>query len=234
MVTGRIKLPDMLVEQSWLEALPDEFQKSYALALCMFVGNEYFAFKDSVYPPPHLIFDAFNTTPFHSVKAVILGQEPYSGPGQAMGLSFSVPRGVQFPSTLKNVLKEVKNDLDCKVLRHGNLEKWALQGVLLLNAVLTGRINENNANAHANIGWEQFTDAVIKTISEKKEGLVFLLWGEYAQEKIRLIDQTKHHILKAEHPSGATVKGGFFGCKHFSKTNQYLEQNGIGPIDWKF
>ncbi|RHN61542.1 putative uracil-DNA glycosylase [Medicago truncatula] len=233
MATGRIKLPDMLVEQSWLEALPGEFQKPYAPALCMFVQNEIFAFKDSVYPPSHLIFNALNTTPFHSVKAVILGQEPYDGPGQAMGLSYSVPEGVKVPSILKNVFKELKKDIGCSIPSHGNLEKWALQGVLLLNAVLTGRKNEDNLNSHANIGWEQFTDVVIKTISEKKEGVVFLMWGESAQEKIRLIDQTKHHILKAEHPSVLTVKRGFFGCKHFSKTNQLLEQKGFDPIDWQ-
>ncbi|KAK2381439.1 uracil-DNA glycosylase [Trifolium repens] len=226
-----VKLEELLVEESWLEALSCEFQKSYVVNLAKFVETEICSRDDYIYPPQHLIFNALNTTPFHSVKAVILGQDPYHGPGQAMGLSFSVPEGVKVPSSLVNIFKELKQDLGCSVPSHGNLEKWAVQGVLLLNAVLT--VRKHQANSHAKKGWEQFTDAVIKTISQKKEGVVFLLWGKSAQEKLRLIDATKHHILKAAHPSGLSANRGFFGCRHFSQTNQHLEQMGIGPIDWQ-
>ncbi|XP_054823504.1 LOW QUALITY PROTEIN: uracil-DNA glycosylase, mitochondrial [Prosopis cineraria] len=226
-----VNLEDLLVEETWLEALPGEFRKPYAKNLCQFVGREICGGAEAIYPPCHMIFNALNSTPFDKVKAVILGQDPYHGPGQAMGLSFSVPVGVKVPSSLVNIFKELKQDLGCSVPTHGNLEKWTAQGVLLLNAVLT--VRKHQANSHAKKGWEQFTDAVIKTISQKKEGVVFLLWGNSAQEKSRLIDTTKHHILKAAHPSGLSANRGFFGCRHFSKTNQLLEQMGIPPIDWQ-
>ncbi|KAJ7954512.1 Uracil-DNA glycosylase [Quillaja saponaria] len=184
-----------------------------------------------IYPPSHLIFNALNSTPFLRVKAVILGQDPYHGPGQAMGLSFSVPEGMKVPSSLVNIFKELNQDLGCSIPSHGNLEKWAVQGVLLLNSVLT--VRKHQANSHAKKGWEQFTDAVIETISEKKLGVVFLLWGNSAQQKSRLINPTKHHILKAAHPSGLSANRGFFGCRHFSRTNQLLEEMGISPIDWQ-
>ncbi|KAK4264147.1 hypothetical protein QN277_029475 [Acacia crassicarpa] len=228
---GHAKLEDLLVEETWLEALPGEFQKPYAKNLGQFVGREICNGADAIYPPSHMIFNALNSTPFDRVKAVILGQDPYHGPGQAMGLSFSVPVGVKVPSSLVNIFKELKQDLGCSVPSHGNLEKWTSQGVLLLNAVLT--VRKHQANSHAKKGWEQFTDAIIRTISQKKEGVVFLLWGNSAQEKSRLIDTTKHHILKAAHPSGLSANRGFFGCRHFSKTNQLLEQMGISPIDWE-
>ncbi|KEH30565.1 putative uracil-DNA glycosylase [Medicago truncatula] len=230
LASGCVKLEELLVEESWLEALPGEFQKDYAVNLSKFVETE-ICKDDYVYPPAHLIFNALNTTPFQSAKVVILGQDPYHGPGQAMGLSFSVPEGVKVPSSLVNIFKELKQDLGCSIPSHGNLEKWAVQGVLLLNAVLT--VRKHQANSHSKKGWEQFTDTVIKTISQKKEGVVFLLWGKSAQEKLRLIDATKHHILKAAHPSGLSANRGFFGCRHFSQTNKYLEQMGIGPIDWQ-
>ncbi|KAF4348605.1 hypothetical protein G4B88_024083, partial [Cannabis sativa] len=225
-------LEDLLVEDSWLEALPGELHKPYATTLSNFLQAESRASAAvHIYPPPQLIFNALNSTPFDNLKAVILGQDPYHGPGQAMGLSFSVPEGVKIPSSLLNIFKELKQDLGCSVPSHGNLEKWAVQGVLLLNAVLT--VRNHQANSHAKKGWEQFTDAVIKTISQKKEGVVFLLWGNSAQEKRRLIDESKHHILKAAHPSGLSAHRGFFGCRHFSRTNQLLEKMGIDPIDWQ-
>ncbi|XP_020214690.1 uracil-DNA glycosylase, mitochondrial isoform X2 [Cajanus cajan] len=210
--SGGVKLEELLVEETWLEALPAELQKPYALTLSKFVESEISTGDDVVYPPTHLIFNALNSTPFHRVKAVILGQDPYHGPGQAMGLSFSVPEGVKIPSSLVNIFKELHQDLGCSIPLHGNLQKWAVQGVLLLNAVLT--VRKHQANSHAKKGWEQFTDAVIKTISQKKEGVVFLLWGNSAREKSRLIDATKHHVLKAAHPSGLSANRGFFGCRH--------------------
>ncbi|KAL1806813.1 hypothetical protein ACET3Z_029881 [Daucus carota] len=226
-----LKLEELLVEETWLEALPSEFEKPYAKKLCEFVENEICGSGFPIYPPPHLIFNALNTTPFDRVKAVIIGQDPYHGPGQAMGLSFSVPEGIKVPSSLGNIYKELKQDLQCSIPSHGNLERWALQGVLLLNSVLT--VRQHQANSHAKKGWEQYTDAVIETISKKKRGVVFLLWGNYAQVKSRLIDGTKHHILKAAHPSGLSANRGFFGCRHFSRTNQLLEEMGMSPIDWQ-
>ncbi|XAR63986.1 Uracil-DNA glycosylase [Bertholletia excelsa] len=229
-----LKLEQLLVEETWLEALDGEFQKPYAKNLCAFVDREICGGGDNsvpIYPPLHLIFNAFNTTPFDRVKAVIIGQDPYHGPGQAMGLAFSVPEGVKVPSSLVNIYKELNQDLCCKVPSHGNLERWAVQGVLLLNAVLT--VRQHQANSHAKKGWEQFTDAVIKAISQKKKGVVFLLWGNYAQAKSRLIDETKHHILKAAHPSGLSANKGFFGCRHFSRANKLLEEMGMSAIDWQ-
>ncbi|KAI5353479.1 PREDICTED: uracil-DNA glycosylase [Prunus dulcis] len=226
-----VKLEELLVEETWLEAFPSELQKPYAKTLSKFVENEICGGALPIYPPTHLIFNALNSTPFDRVKAVILGQDPYHGPGQAMGLSFSVPEGVKVPSSLVNIFKELHQDLGCSIPSHGNLEKWAVQGVLLLNAVLT--VRNHQANSHAKKGWEQFTDAVIKTISQKREGVVFLLWGNSAQQKSKLIDESKHHILKAAHPSGLSANRGFFGCRHFSRTNQLLEEMGIPSIDWQ-
>ncbi|XP_065851857.1 uracil-DNA glycosylase, mitochondrial [Euphorbia lathyris] len=228
---GYVKLEELLVEETWVEALPGELQKSYAKTLCKFLESEISCGTVPIFPPQHLIFNALNSTPFDSVKAVIIGQDPYHGVGQAMGLSFSVPNGVKAPSSLGNIFKELKQDLGCSIPSHGNLEGWALQGVLLLNTVLT--VRSNQANSHAKRGWEHFTDSVIKTISQKKEGVVFLLWGRSAQEKSRLIDETKHHILKAAHPSGLSANRGFFGCRHFSRANKLLEQQGTPPIDWQ-
>lgn len=227
---GYVKLQELLIEETWLEALPGEFEKTYAGNLCKFVEKE-ISGGVPIYPPLHLIFNALNTTAFDRIKAVIIGQDPYHGPGQAMGLSFSVPKGVKVPSSLLNIYKELKQDLGCSIPLHGNLEQWAVQGVLLLNAVLT--VRHHQANSHANKGWEQFTDAIIKTISKKKEGVVFILWGNYAQAKARLVDETKHHILKSAHPSGLSANRGFFGCRHFSQTNQLLEKMGMPPIEWQ-
>ncbi|KAJ6899901.1 hypothetical protein NC652_026142 [Populus alba x Populus x berolinensis] len=258
--SGHVNLEELLVEDTWREVLPGELEKSYFKNLCKFVESEISNGSVAIYPPQHLIFNALNSTPFHTLKAVIIGQDPYHGPGQAMGLSFSVPQGVKAPSSLVNIFKELKQDLGCTIPSHGNLEKWSIQGVLLLNTVLT--VRNHQANSHSKKGWEHFTDAVIKTISQKKEGVVFLLWGNSAQEKsklketrvhlgvefpnryavveligseacIRLIDQTKHHILKAAHPSGLSANRGFFGCRHFSRTNQLLAQMGISPIEWQ-
>ncbi|EMS61271.1 Uracil-DNA glycosylase [Triticum urartu] len=228
---GGAKLEELLVEETWLEALSGELRKPYALDLCRFVAHERLNAKVPVYPPPHLVFHALHTTPFHNVKAVIIGQDPYHGPGQAMGLSFSVPEGIKIPSSLQNIFKELHKDLGCTIPSHGNLERWAVQGILMLNTVLT--VREHQANSHAKKGWEQFTDAVIKTVSQKKSGLVFILWGNSAQAKIRLIDETKHHILKSAHPSGLSANRGFFGCRHFSQTNQILERLGLSTIDWQ-
>jgi uracil-DNA glycosylase len=177
-----------------------------------------------------MIFTAFDKTPPDRLKVVILGQDPYHNPGQAHGLSFSVPDGVTPPPSLLNIYKEIAADIGLQLPRKGNLEKWAEQGVLLLNAALTVRANE--PGSHAKIGWMDFTDAVIRAISERKEHIVFLLWGRFAQEKQVLIDETKHLVLKAAHPSPFSAEKGFFGCRHFSKTNEYLVKNGIDPIDW--
>ena len=184
----------------------------------------------TIYPPGQLIFNAFNTTPFNLVKVVLLGQDPYHGYGQAHGLSFSVPDGVAPPPSLVNIFKELHTDIEMPFPTTGNLTKWATQGVLLLNAVLTVRANE--PASHAKIGWMEFTNAVISKISDEKEGVVFLLWGKFAQEKQVLIDETKHLVLKAAHPSPFSAHNGFFGCRHFSKTNAYLLKQKIDPIDW--
>ncbi|EYU39419.1 hypothetical protein ABFS82_12G056000 [Erythranthe guttata] len=228
---GYVKLEELLVENTWLEVLPGEFQKPYAKKLCEFVESETCNSSSPIYPPQHLIFNALNTTPFDRVKVVIIGQDPYHGPGQAMGLSFSVPEGIKVPSSLLNIYKELQQDLGCSIPSNGNLERWAVQGVLLLNAVLT--VRQHQANSHAKKGWEQFTDAVIGAISQKGKGVVFLLWGNYAQAKSRLIDESKHYVLKSAHPSGLSAHRGFFGCRHFSRTNQILEKMGLHPIDWQ-
>jgi uracil-DNA glycosylase len=224
------EFPQLLLDESWLEVLRGELQKQYMEKLYQFVLEEA-AGKFPIYPPPAKVFNAFNTCPFNSVKVVILGQDPYHGPGQAMGLSFSVPEGIKVPSSLGNIYRELKSDVGCSIPNHGNLEKWAFQGVLLLNTVLT--VRDHHANSHAKKGWEMFTDAAIRAISQKRTGVVFLLWGKPAQEKTRLIDVSAHHILKSAHPSGLSAHRGFFGCRHFSQTNALLEKAGQLPIDWQ-
>jgi uracil-DNA glycosylase len=185
---------------------------------------------NTIYPPGSLIFNAFNTTPFEEVKVVLLGQDPYHGRGQAMGLSFSVPDGIPPPPSLVNIYQELRNDLGVAIPKTGNLTKWAKQGVLLLNAYLTVRAAE--PMSHSKIGWTEFTNTVIEKVSSQRENVVFLLWGKFAQEKQVLIDETKHLVLKAAHPSPYSANNGFFGCRHFSKTNRYLADHGIDPIDW--
>ena len=218
------------MENSWKQVLKDEFNKNYFEQLTMFLKAEK-ALGKIIYPPGQLFFNAFEKTPFDKVKVVIIGQDPYHNEGQAHGLSFSVPDGIAKPPALKNILKELKNDLGIENSSTGNLEKWAAQGVLLLNASLSVRKNE--PGSHGNKGWLQFTDEVIKKISEQKEGIIFLLWGKFAQEKQPLIDETKHFVLKAAHPSPLSANSGFFGCKHFSKTNELLMAQNKEPIDWK-
>ena len=221
---------DVKIDPSWKEALKQEFSKPYFLQIVTFLKTEKLAGK-TIYPPGPLIFNAFNTTPFEKVKVVILGQDPYHGPGQAHGLSFSIPNGIAQPPSLINIFKELNSDIGMPVPSNGNLIHWAEQGVLLLNASLTVRANE--PMSHAKIGWAEFTDSVISKISEHRKNVVFLLWGKFAQEKQILIDETKHLILKAAHPSPFSADKGFFGCGHFSKANNYLTKNGIDPIDWK-
>lgn len=217
------------IEESWKAVLSEEFNKPYFHNLKTFLVDE--RQKHTVYPAGINIFNAFAHTPFNKVKVVILGQDPYHGPGQAHGLCFSVPEGIAQPPSLVNIFKEIKTDLGFDIPKSGNLESWANQGVLLLNATLTVRANQ--AGSHQKKGWEQFTDTVIKTISEQKTGIVFLLWGRFAQDKAQLIDASKHYILKAAHPSPLSAYNGFFGCKHFSKTNEILSQNGNEPINWQ-
>jgi uracil-DNA glycosylase len=221
---------DVKIEEGWKNVLKHEFTRPYFLQIVTFLRTEKMAGK-TIYPPGSLIFNAFNTTPFDKVKVVLLGQDPYHGKGQAHGLSFSVQDGVPPPPSLVNIFKELHADTGVPIPQHGNLTHWAQQGVLLLNASLTVRANE--PMSHAKSGWAAFTDAVIKKISDQKEQVVFLLWGKFAQEKQVLIDETKHCILKAAHPSPFSANNGFFGCHHFSKTNEYLVSNGIDPIDWK-
>jgi len=221
---------DVKIEPSWKEVLRQEFSKPYFLQIVSFLKTEKTAGK-IIYPPGSLIFNAFNTTPFDKVKVVLLGQDPYHGPGQAHGLSFSVPEGIPPPPSLVNIFKELQTDIGLSMPRHGNLTYWARQGVLLLNASLTVRANE--PMSHSKIGWATFTDTVIEKISQQKKEVVFLLWGKFAQEKQILIDETRHLVLKAAHPSPFSVEKGFFGCRHFSKTNEYLTGNKIDPIDWK-
>jgi len=216
------------IEASWLAELQDEFSKEYFRKLKEFLQEEKKQYR--VFPPGNRIFAAFNSTPFNEVKVVLLGQDPYHGEGQAHGLCFSVPEGVRQPPSLVNIFQELQSDLGIQVPGHGNLEKWAKQGVLLLNATLTARANQ--AGSHQQRGWEIFTDQVIRSLSEKREGLIFLLWGNYAQAKESLIDTGRHTVLKAAHPSPFSVYRGFYGCKHFSRTNALLSQMGKQPIDW--
>ncbi|OSZ79906.1 uracil-DNA glycosylase [Chitinophagaceae bacterium IBVUCB2] len=220
---------DVKIDESWKEVLKGEFAKPYFPQIPLHIKTEKSQGK-TIYPPGSLIFNAFNTTPFNKVKVVILGQDPYHGKGQAHGLCFSVQYGVPPPPSLLNIFKELQDDIGIEIPGHGNLTHWAEQGVFLLNASLTVRSGE--PMSHAKIGWAQFTDTVIKTISLQKKHVVFLLWGKFAQEKRVLIDESKHLILRSVHPSPLSAYGGFFGCKHFSKTNEYLSSKGIDPIDW--
>lgn len=215
------------IEESWKAALAGEFEAEYFRKLKETLLGEKMRYK--IYPPGNRIFSAFNYTPFDKVKVVIIGQDPYHGEGQAHGLSFSVPDGVKPPPSLVNIFKELGSDLGISAVKSGNLESWARQGVLLLNAFLTVRANE--PGSHSSIGWEIFTNRVISILSEKREKLVFILWGKFAQQKEELIDVRKHYVLKSAHPSPFSATK-FFGCRHFSKTNEILTSNGIGPINW--
>lgn len=219
---------DIKIEPSWKEALKDEFEKPYFKELTEFVRGEYLSAK--VFPPPKFIFHAFELCPFDEVKVVILGQDPYHGDGQAHGLCFSVPETVGMPPSLQNIYKEIINEVEGAMPSHGNLEHWAKQGVLLLNATLT--VKAHQAGSHQGKGWETFTDAVIKKLSDAKERLVFLLWGNYAKKKNGLIDWDKHLILESAHPSPFSAYNGFFGNKHFTQTNAYLEKHRQKPIKW--
>ena len=216
------------IEDSWKQQLAPEFEKPYFSALTQFVRQEYTT--TTCYPPGKLIFNAFNLCPYNRVKVVIIGQDPYHGPGQAHGLCFSVNDGVPFPPSLQNIFKEIQADLGAPVPATGNLTRWAQQGVLLLNATLTVRAHQ--AGSHQRHGWEEFTDAAIKALSEGREHLVFILWGAYAQRKGAFIDSNKHLVLKSAHPSPLSAYQGFFGNKHFSMANAYLEQHGQAPIQW--
>jgi uracil-DNA glycosylase len=221
---------DVRIEQGWKEVLANEFRQDYFLHIVTTLKTERLTGR-TIYPPGPLIFNAFEQTPFQAVKVVLIGQDPYHGPGQAMGLSFSVPKGVKPPPSLQNIYKEIRSDLGIQMdPTSGDLTPWARQGLLLLNASLTVRANE--PMSHAGIGWMNFTDAVIRTLSDRKEHLVFLLWGRFAQEKQPLIDETKHYVLKAAHPSPFSADKGFFGCRHFSKANELLVKHGKDPINW--
>lgn len=217
-----------IIEDGWKTVLMDQFQSPYFGALKEFLLEE--KKKYTIYPPGRLIFHAFQRTPFEMVKVVLLGQDPYHGRGQAHGLCFSVPKGIPKPPSLVNIFKELNSDLSVPVPEHGNLEKWADQGVLLINASLT--VRDGQAGSHQNRGWETFTNRVIELVSQKKNGVVFLLWGRFAQAKESLIDGTRHLVLKAAHPSPLSAHNGFFGCRHFSRTNEYLLQQGKSGIDW--
>lgn len=221
---------DVQMESGWKSVLKDEFEKSYFNHLVTFLKAEKATGK-KIYPPGPFIFNSFQQTPFANVKVVIIGQDPYHNPGQAHGLSFSVPDGVPKPPSLLNIFKELKSDLGLPIPQNGNLTNWARQGVLLLNTCLT--VRQNEPGSHSQIGWLTFTDQVIRKISAEKEGVVFLLWGKFAQEKQALIDETKHFVLKAAHPSPLSASNGFFGCRHFSKTNELLMKQNKTPIDWK-
>ncbi|MBQ7771734.1 MAG: uracil-DNA glycosylase [Bacteroidales bacterium] len=220
---------DVKIEQSWKDALAGEFEKPYFASLVRFLHHEKAAGK-RIYPPGSLIFNAFGLTPVQDLKVVILGQDPYHGPGQAHGLSFSVPEGIPAPPSLKNIFKEIETDLDIKMSGRTNLEGWARQGVLMLNAVLT--VQAGVAASHSRIGWQEFTDAVIRYVSDNCDGIVFMLWGNFARGKRELIDTSRHYVLEAAHPS-PLARGAFFGCRHFSKTNEILMAQGKTPIDWK-
>lgn len=216
------------IDDSWHEVLDDEFDKDYFVRLTDFVRNEYKCAR--CYPPGNLIFNAFNLCPFDSVKVVIIGQDPYHGPGQAHGLCFSVNDGVRFPPSLQNIFKEIESDTGTPVPSSGNLARWAEQGVLMLNATLT--VREHQAGSHQGHGWEQFTDRVIELLSARREHIVFILWGAYAQKKGAVIDREKHLVLSSAHPSPLSAYNGFFGCRHFSKANDYLQMHHIAPIVW--
>jgi len=216
------------IEDSWKRHLQTEFDKPYFEALTSFVREEYG--KGRCYPPGKLIFNAFNLCPFDQVKVVLIGQDPYHEPGQAMGLCFSVNQGVLFPPSLQNIFKEIADDIGTPIPASGDLTRWAKQGVMLLNATLT--VREHQAGSHQGKGWETFTDAVIQTLAREREHLVFILWGSYAQKKGAFIDRNRHLVLQSAHPSPLSAYRGFFGNKHFSKANAYLQANGIEPIHW--
>lgn len=218
------------IHDSWKPVLQSEFEKPYFEEIRLFLKQELGAEK-TIYPHPKNIFAAFNACPFDKLKVVVLGQDPYHGPGQAHGLCFSVQKGCKVPPSLQNIYKEIKDDLGLAIPEHGCLTDWAEQGILLLNATLT--VEAHQPNSHSKIGWQEFTDGVIKKISAQKSGVVFLLWGRYAQSKQSLIDTSKHHILTSPHPSPFSAHSGFFGCKHFSKTNELLSFEDQEPINWK-
>lgn len=218
----------VVIHESWKKVLEEEFEKPYFSNIKTFLRNE-IADGKILYPPGKLIFNAFDSTPFDDLKVVLIGQDPYHNPGEAMGLSFSVPKGIRIPPSLKNIYKEIQRDVMIPMADHGDLTNWASQGVFLLNAMLS--VEKNKPGSHKKIGWQQFTDAVILKISELKEGVVFLLWGNFARNKKTLINTEKHFILEAAHPS-PLAGGAFFGCKHFSRTNKLLLEMGKKPIDW--
>lgn len=219
---------DVKIEQGWKACLQEEFDKPYFERLTQFVRQEYAT--TTVYPPGALIFNAFNLCPFDQVRVVIIGQDPYHGPGQAHGLCFSVNDGIPFPPSLVNIFKEVQDDLGTPVPATGNLSRWARQGVLLLNATLTVRAHQ--AGSHQRQGWEEFTDAVIRVLNERRDHLVFILWGSYAQKKGAFIDRNRHLVLSSAHPSPLSAYHGFFGNRHFSRANQYLVEHGETPVQW--
>lgn len=219
---------DVKIEASWKEVLSEEFEKSYFKQLTKFVRSEYET--QTVFPPAKLIFNAFDKCPFNDVKVVIIGQDPYHDVNQAHGLCFSVNDGIKTPPSLRNIFKEQEQDLGISIPESGNLERWAVQGVLLLNATLTVRAHQ--AASHQRKGWETFTDAAIRLLAEKRKDIVFLLWGNYAQKKAEMIDPTKHFILKSVHPSPLSASRGFFGNHHFSRTNEYLKGKNLSPIEW--
>jgi len=223
-----LKANDVNLDESWRVALSDEFAKPYFNEISVFIRNEILAGK-TIYPPGKLIFNAFDTTPFSAVKVVIIGQDPYHQPGQAMGLSFSVPDGIRVPASLRNIYKELNTDIGMKIPDHGNLTPWAQQGVFMLNAMLT--VEHGNAGSHRKIGWQSFTDAVIKALSDERDGIIFMLWGNFAKSKKVLINEMKHHVLEAVHPS-PLAGGRFQGCRHFSRTNDLLTNQGMSPINW--
>ncbi len=222
-------MSNVKIEAGWKAALAGEFEQPYFEAIASFLRSEKAAGK-VVYPPGGLIFNAFDSTPFDQVKVVILGQDPYHNPGEAMGLCFSVPRGVKVPPSLVNIYKELQADLGIPATGHGDLSSWTRQGVFLLNAMLT--VERNRPQSHQNIGWQTYTDAVIRTLSERREGLVFMLWGNFARKKKTLIDTERHLVLESAHPS-PLAGNAFSGCRHFSKANAYLESKGVAPVDWR-
>ncbi len=219
---------DVRIEASWKQRLAHEFEKDYFVKLTEFVRSEYV--RTMVYPPARLIFNAFDHCPFDATKVVIIGQDPYHGPGQAHGLCFSVMEGVPNPPSLQNIFKEIQSDLGKPLPANGDLTRWAQQGVLLLNATLT--VQAHQAGSHQRKGWEEFTDAAIRSLAEEREHLVFILWGAYAQKKGAFIDRNKHLVLTSAHPSPLSAYNGFFGNKHFSRANEYLKAHGIAEIDW--
>jgi len=225
----RNTMMDVRIESSWKSRFREEFEAEYFIRLTEFVREEYRT--RTIFPPGALIFNAFNLCPFERIKVIIIGQDPYHGPGQAHGLCFSVRDGVELPPSLINIFKEIESDLGYRPYPSGNLERWASRGVLLLNATLTVRAHQ--AGSHQRKGWEEFTDSVIRVVNTEKENLVFLLWGSYAQKKGESIDRSRHLVLESVHPSPLSAARGFFGNKHFSRCNDYLKEKGIEPIDWR-